>query len=98
MKVGVIGASEFIVGFQLAGVRDIMEKESEIMAALREFKARKDIGVVVVDEKLLEKLSHHERKSIEDSTEPVFIPLSTKVEQQSLRRMIVRSLGVDLWK
>lgn len=97
MKVGVIGASEFVVGFQLVGIRDIIETK-ETMSAVREFKEKKDVGVVVVDEGLLESLSQHERKLIEDSIEPVFIPVSTKVEQQSLRRLIVKALGVDLWK
>ena len=61
-------------------------------------KSKKEIGIVVVDEKIIENLQSHERTEIEASVEPVFIPVSTKVEQDSLKRLIKKSIGVDLWK
>ena len=43
-------------------------------------------------------LDKHQKLEVEDSVDPVFIPVSTKVEQDSLKRLIKKSIGVDLWK
>lgn len=98
VKIAVAGGSEFIVGFQLAGIRDVIELSSNIFNEMKNLKSRKDLGIVVVDEKIMENLDMHQRLEIEASVDPVFIPVSTKVEQDSLRRLIKKSIGVDLWK
>jgi V/A-type H+-transporting ATPase subunit F len=98
VKIAVAGSNEFVVGFQLAGIRDIIELKGNYFNELKSMKSRKDIGVVVVDEKMMESLETHQRLEIEDSVEPVFIPVSTKTEQDSLKRLIKKSIGVDLWK
>ena len=53
---------------------------------------------MVVDEKIMDNFEIHQKIDIESSVEPVFIPVSAKVEQDSLRRLIKKSVGVDLWK
>ncbi|MBI2658233.1 V-type ATP synthase subunit F [Candidatus Woesearchaeota archaeon] len=98
VKIAVAGSNEFVVGFQLAGIRDILELKGDYFNELKGMKSRKDIGVVVVDEKMMESLETHQRLEIEDSVDPVFIPVSTKTEQDSLKRLIKKSIGVDLWK
>ena len=98
VKIAVVGSNEFVVGFQLAGIKDIIEIKSDHFNQLKNLKARKDLGIIVVDEKIMEKLEAHQRAEIEASVDPVFIPLSTRVEQDSLKRLIKKSIGVDLWK
>ena len=98
VKIAVVGGSEFIIGFQLAGIRDTIETDNAHFNELKNFKDRKDLGIVVVDEKIMENLESYQRMEIEASVEPVFIPVSTKVEQDSLKRLIKKSIGVDLWK
>ena len=98
VKVAVVGGNEFVVGFRLAGIRDIIEMSDKAYNGLKNLKSQKEIGVVVVDEKLMEGLEPHQRLEIEASVDPVFIPLSTKIEQDSLKRLIKKSIGVDLWK
>ncbi|MBS3114307.1 hypothetical protein J4448_04345 [Candidatus Woesearchaeota archaeon] len=98
VKIAVVGSNEFVVGFQLAGVRDIFEVTSNYFNELKNFKNKKEIGVVVVDEKIMENLEPHQRLDIEASVDPVFIPVSTRAEQDSLKRLIKKSIGVDLWK
>ena len=97
VNVVVLGSNEFVVGFQLAGIKETIEAGSEPLKDIRELRKRKDVGVVVVEEKIMESLEQHEREEIERLVDPVFIPLSTKVEQDSLRRLIKKSIGVDLW-
>lgn len=97
-KIVVAGTNEFVVGFQLAGIKEAIEIRSNSYQELRNLKSRKDLGVIIVDEKIMEALEQHERLDIDASVEPVFISVSTNVEQDSLKRLIKKSVGVDLWK
>ena len=98
VKIAVAGKSDFVVGFQLAGIRDSLEIKDNEFESLKKLAQRKDLGIIIVDEKIVEKLEMHQRVEIENSVDPVFIPVSTKVEQDSLKRLIKKSIGVDLWK
>lgn len=98
VKIAVAGSNEFVVGFQLAGIRDTIELDSNPYSELKNLKSRKDIGIIVIDEKIMESFDSYQKLDIEASVEPVFIPVSTKVEQDSLKKLIKKSIGVDLWK
>ena len=94
----VLGGNEFIVGFRLAGIKETIEVSDDPIQDINKLKEKKDIGIVIVDENIMENLDKHQRLEVEDSVDPVFIPVSTKVEQDSLKRLIKKSIGVDLWK
>ncbi len=98
VRIAAFGQSEFILGFQLAGIRDTIELGTNPYNELKNLKNKKEFGIVVVDEEIMDSLDIHQKIDIESSVEPVFIPVSTKVEQDSLRRLIKKSVGVDLWK
>ena len=97
VNVVVLGSNEVIVGFQLAGIKETIEASSEPIKDINELKKRKEVGIVVVDEKIMESIDTDQRQEIEDSVDPVFIPVSTKVEQDSLKRLIKKSIGIELW-
>jgi len=98
VKIAVAGGNEFIVGFQLAGIRDTIEMTGDYFNQLKNMKNKKEIGIVVVDERMIESLEPYQRLEIEASVEPVFIPVSTKTEQDSMKKLIKKSIGVDLWR
>jgi len=98
VKTAVLGSNEFVVGFQLAGIKQSIEVSDNPLEDINNLKKNKEIGIVVIDEKIMENLDKHDRIDVEDSVDPVFIPVSTKVEQDSLKRLIKKSIGVDLWK
>lgn len=98
VKIAVVGSNEFVVGFQLAGIRDIIQVGDNPYNDLKSLKSQKEMGIVVVEEKIMESLEMQKRLETEASVDPVFISLSTKVEQDSLKRLIKKSIGVDLWK
>lgn len=98
VKIAVAGSNEFVVGFQLAGIKDAIELDTDYFSQLKNLKTKKEIGIIVVDEKVMETLGPYQRLEIEASVNPVFIPVSTKVEQDSLKRLIKKSIGIDLWK
>ena len=97
MKIAVAGGSEFVVGFQLAGIKDAIEMKGNYFSELKNIKNRKEIGIVIVEEKIFQDIEIHQRLEIESSVDPVFIPLSSEAEQDSLKRLIKKSIGVDLW-
>jgi len=98
VKTAVLGSTEFIVGFELAGIKDTIEVSDNPINDINKFKEKKEHGVVVIEENIMENLDKHEKIDVEDSVDPVFIPVSTKAEQDSLKRLIKKSIGVDLWK
>lgn len=98
VKIASAGSNEFVVGFMLAGIRDSFELAKEPFNQLKELKSKKDFGIIIVEEKIMENFEQHQRLEIEDSVDPVFIQVSEKAEQDSLRSLIKRSVGVDLWK
>lgn len=93
-----MGRQEFVLGFQLAGIRNIFEVNKDPLKDIEEIKKKKEIGIVVIDENILKNLDPHDRQDIEDSITPVFVPLSEIAEQEMLRKLIKKSIGVDLWK
>ncbi len=96
MELAVIGREDFCLGFSLAGIRDIFETENPAEAISRVFE-NQEIGVVVMDESLMGKLDDFEKAKLEDSVRPVFMTLSLKEESDALRKMIKKSIGVELW-
>ncbi|MBS3131613.1 hypothetical protein J4212_04235 [Candidatus Woesearchaeota archaeon] len=97
-KVAALGSAEFIVGFQLAGIKDTFESGRDIMEKIKGIRQDKGISIVIVDENALMQLDEHDRMDIEESVMPVFLPLSINASQEGLRKMIIKSVGVDLWK
>ena len=97
VNIAVLGNDEFIVGFRLAGIKDTIQATNEPFNDIKEIKKRKDIGIVVLDEKMAENFDAHQKQEIENSVEPVFITLSDNLEQESLKRLIKKSIGIDLW-
>jgi len=98
MELAVIGNEEFILGFQLAGIRNTFKIGKEPLKDIKDMKKKSNIAVVVIEENIMDKLDPHDRHEIESSISPVFVPLSDTAEQESLRRLIKKSIGVDLWK
>ncbi|MBI2141381.1 V-type ATP synthase subunit F [Candidatus Woesearchaeota archaeon] len=96
MELAVIGKEDFCLGFSLAGVRNIFETESPA-EALKKVSDDPEIGVVVFDESLLEKVDEFEKARLEGSIRPVFVTLSLKEESDALKKMIKKSIGVELW-
>lgn len=97
-QIAAIGTSEFVSGFQLAGVRKTVEIKKEPMGQIRELMQDKEMSIVIIDERTLNGLESADRVVVEDCIKPVFVPLSMEATQENLRRLIKKSIGVDLWK
>ena len=100
MEIAVIGSSEFIIGFRLAGVRKIYAAENE--ESLREYISRvlndATVGILVMNSQDMDQLPMRLRTTLENSIRPTVITIGGEEGEISMRDRIKRSVGVDLWK
>ena len=97
-QVAVVGNQEFVLGFQLAGVEKAFPLPKDTAEnTLKELMTHEDIGLIIIEEKSLDSLSEEMREIVSDSIEPVFLTITEKDENEEMRRLIKKSIGVDLW-
>ncbi len=99
MEIAVVGSGDFVIGFRLAGIRKIYEASpGELEAKIESLLTDKTVGILVVHDGDLKKLSSQMQKILDESVEPTVIAIGGKGESTSLREKIKQSVGVDLWK
>ena len=100
MEIAVIGNSEFILGFRLAGIRKTYAAENDeklndyVTQALQDG----EVGILVLRSSDMERLPRKVRITLENSVKPTVIAIGGDEGGESLREKIKRSVGVDLWK
>ena len=95
----ILGSEEFTLGFRLAGIKDIIDvnesnSEKEIIKILTE----KVEGILVLDKITMDHISERTRNKLEDSVNPVAVVLAESNDQDNLRRLIMKAIGVDILK
>ena len=100
-KIVVVAEEALGKGFRLAGVTDIRNvqpgKESEAMrSALRE----PGVGILVTYDSVIDKCDYRLKKELEGLARPVVVTLTSgeALNGESLRALIKRALGFDLFK
>ncbi len=101
--IAVLGDSETVLGFRLAGIQKAFESNRDADAALTQALAAQGVGILIVSQDVFETASAKIRKSAEDSTKPVVVVIpgkNTKVAQGSanLAQLVKRAIGVDIMK
>lgn len=94
-KIAVIGDSDFTTGFRLAGVQKIFGKE-DYANRVQELVEREDIGILVAAQEDLEELPTRIRKPVEESVDPVVVPLSESGTQDQINEKIKKVIGADI--
>jgi V/A-type H+-transporting ATPase subunit F len=100
MEIAVIGNSEFILGFRLAGIRKTYAAESDdqLSAHVTSVLADADVGILVLNSSDMERIPRRLRTTLENSVKPTVIAIGGEEGGLSMRERIKRSVGVDLWK
>ncbi len=99
MEIAVIGKSDFVIGFRLAGVRKTYETAYDnIEARIQSVLNDNTVGILVMHNDDIKKLSPQMQKILDNSVEPTVISIGGEAESTSLRDKIKQSVGVDLWK
>ena len=99
MELSVVGSQEFTLGFQLAGISNIFnpETEDEMVSQLRSLLNSKDVGIIVIDSAIMATLPERLKYQLSASVTPTVIGIGTE-EDTTLRDTIRKAIGVDLWK
>ena len=99
MEIAVVGNSDFVLGFRLAGIRKTFDvTSSDIESRIQDVLNDKTVGILVIHNDDLKKLSLQMQKTLDDSVEPTVISIGGKGESTNLRDKIKQAVGVDLWK
>ncbi len=99
MEIAVVGNSDFVMGFRLAGIRKTYDASpDELEAKIESVLKDKTVGILVVHSDDMQKLSIHMQQTLDDSVEPTVIAIGGKGESTNLRDKIKQAVGVDLWK
>ncbi len=99
MEIAVVGHNDFVIGFRLAGIRKIYDTTSDnIEDKIQSLLNDRTIGILVIHNEDLKRLSPHMQQILDDSVEPTVIAIGGKGESTNLREKIKQSVGVDLWK
>ena len=98
MEVAVVGGSEFIIGFLLAGIRkthradtreDLIEK---IQGVLKD----PDVGILVMHADGMKQLPIVLQEKLVESIRPVTITIG-EIEVESIREKIKSAIGIDVY-
>jgi V/A-type H+-transporting ATPase subunit F len=99
-EIAVVGSPDFTTGFRLAGVRKFHNVEDDDVDALddavREVARDEDVGIVVMHDEDVAKLSREPRSIVDTSIEPTFVTLGGGAGSSGLRAQIKRAIGIDL--
>lgn len=100
MELAVVGSSDFVTGFRLAGIKKIFEVNNhmELEPILKQVLDDRDIGILVLHNDDLSKLPEILRDNLNESVEPTVVTLGGSGQSSNLREKIKQSVGVDLWK
>lgn len=100
MEIAVIGNSEFILGFRLAGVTKTFpaDTEEKVVEFVHKVLDNNAIGILVLNSSDMAKIPPRLRITLENSVHPTVITLGEEEGGLSMRERIKRSVGVDLWK
>jgi V/A-type H+-transporting ATPase subunit F len=100
MEIAVIGNSEFILGFRLAGIHKTYaaENDENLTAHITRVLQDGDVGILVLNSSDMERIPRKLRVTLENSVKPTVIAIGAVEGGLSMRERIKRSVGVDLWK
>jgi V/A-type H+-transporting ATPase subunit F len=99
MEIAVVGKSEFVAGFKLAGIRKTFDvkNDKDLEVTIRQCLTDSNLGIIVLHTDDIRKLPASLQKTLDESIEPTFIAIGGK-EESGLREKVKRAIGVDLWK
>lgn len=97
-EIVIVGGKKFTLGFQLAGIsKSFQLNKDNPDNTIKELMSDDRIGIIIIGEKSFGKLSEDLKLEATNSVEPVFLVMSQEDSNTELRKLIKKSIGVDLW-
>ncbi|MEW6721691.1 MAG: V-type ATP synthase subunit F [Candidatus Micrarchaeota archaeon] len=100
-KIIVIGDAPLVMGFRLAGIENTVQaSDATIQHELEKALGQTEIGIIVTNETMLNKIDWRLKKKLDSIAYPVVIPMpdysGKSAEGDEIRNLIKRALGFDL--
>ncbi len=98
MEFGVIGDEQFVMGFNLLGIKKSkrIENNQEFEDYLIDMFKDKEVGIIIIQPEYYKNLSSKTKLKVDTSVKPTVIVLGEKLSD-ILRDKIKHVIGVDLW-
>jgi len=99
MEIAFVGASETVLGFNLAGIKKsyVANTEEELVSKIGEVMADSNVGILVLKQADYNRLPKRLQEQLSESIKPTMIAIGTE-QSTEMREKIKRAIGVDLWK
>lgn len=97
MRVTVVGDETFTLGFEMAGVSGSYNLEADEFAGRIDEIMENEEGVLIVEGALMDALPKKKRLTIQNSVDPVVVPLTEEGSDEDLRSKIKQAIGIDIW-
>jgi V/A-type H+-transporting ATPase subunit F len=94
--IAVVGRSDFVLGFKLAGIRDTFVEEN-IEGRITTLLTEKEVSILILHDTDYTALSPGLKKKLSDSLKPIVISVG-KLGEEDIRGKIKRVIGIDLYK
>ncbi|MDD1714166.1 MAG: V-type ATP synthase subunit F [Methanoregulaceae archaeon] len=100
MEVAVVGRSDFVIGFRLAGIRKtfVAESDEKLVEYITRMLDDQTVGILVLSNQDMNRIPRRLQATLENSVKPTVIAIGREEGGMSMREKIKRSVGVDLWK
>ena len=100
MEIAVIGKSEFILGFRLAGIQKTYaaDNDDKLVQTVTKVLEDENVGILVMKGEDMGRLPFRLQNTLSESVRPTVIAIGGEEGGLSMRERIKRSVGVDLWK
>jgi V/A-type H+/Na+-transporting ATPase subunit F len=100
MEVAVVGRSDFVIGFRLAGIRKtfVAESDEKLVEYITRMLDDQTVGILVLSNQDMNRIPRRLQATLENSVKPTVIAIGKEEGGMSMREKIKRSVGVDLWK
>jgi len=97
MDIAVIGDSTFVLGFQIAGIKQTYEcTKEDYLNTIQKVMDNQNIGILILNNVDLQMLSESVQKRLRDSVRPVVIAIG-HIGESDLREKIKKAIGLDLY-
>ncbi|MBI5035880.1 hypothetical protein HZC09_00915 [Candidatus Micrarchaeota archaeon] len=100
-SISVLADSETLLGFRLAGVRNVFTLKEDVDASVNAALDAEGHGIIVITNDIVEKASSKTKKRIENTTKPVVVVIPGKSAKDvgktdDLAALVKRAMGVEL--
>ena len=100
MEIAVVGRSDFVTGFRLAGIKKtyVAESDEKLVDYITRILEDESVGILVLNNQDMNRVPRRLQTTLENSVKPTVIAIGQEEGGMSMREKIKRSVGVDLWK